>query len=82
MEAIEQKVRVTLFAYFAPEEIQFEANADDRVSGIIVSSKFDGKNDLARRRKIGGTVTKDIIPSRATKDRGISGLYSRRVRGL
>lgn len=56
METIEQKVRNALTAHFAGEEIRFDHEPDERVSGFIVSDKFLDMDHEARQGLIWGLL--------------------------
>jgi stress-induced morphogen len=52
METIEQKVKDILKLEFTDEEIQFDHNPEERISGFIVSEKFEGLDSEARHEMI------------------------------
>jgi acid stress-induced BolA-like protein IbaG/YrbA len=52
VEEIEQKVKTILMKAFLEEEIRFDHEPGERVAGIIVSRKFEGKDHLSRQNMI------------------------------
>jgi acid stress-induced BolA-like protein IbaG/YrbA len=60
MAPIEQKVRKILSEYFEQDEIQFETNPDDRVSGFIISEKFADMDDFNRQSHIWSLLRKNM----------------------
>jgi acid stress-induced BolA-like protein IbaG/YrbA len=58
--SIEEKVKSLLTKHFDENEIIFEDNPDGRVSGIIVSEKFEDMDDLQRQKIIWGLLRNEI----------------------
>jgi acid stress-induced BolA-like protein IbaG/YrbA len=52
MATIEQKVKELLQLQFREDEIQFDHEAGERISGFIVSEKFEGLDSEARHEMI------------------------------
>ncbi len=52
MAAIEQKVKELLKLQFREDEIQFDHEPGERISGFIVSAKFEGLDSEARHEMI------------------------------
>lgn len=60
METLEQKVKRILAEYFVETEIQLDDNTDGRVSGLIISPKFSGVDELERQTTIRGLLRKRL----------------------
>lgn len=56
MDTIEQKVREVLKRRFSDEEIRFDHEPGERVSGFIVSDKFLDMDHLSRQKLISGLL--------------------------
>jgi len=52
METLERKVRNILKQQFSDEEIRFDHKPGERVSGFIISRKFEGLDSEARHEMI------------------------------
>ncbi len=67
MAPIEQKVREIFSKHFERDEIQFETNPDDRVSGFIISEKFIDMDDFNRQSHLWNLLRKNMSKSEQAK---------------
>jgi stress-induced morphogen len=52
--------KISVLVYFTELELELETRRDGRVTGSIISDKFNGKDELARQHKIWGLLHKKI----------------------
>ncbi len=67
MEPLEQKVKKTLSNFFSEQALEIETFPGGRVSGFIVSDKFNNLGHLARQRMIWRLLRKKLTKSEQDK---------------